>query len=175
MLHEGKDAALLKVYCCDALCSDTALYEKVVVSKQFVNSIMRTANGPQIPLIIAAGSPLGISQNTSGNMHKAQNLLTNKGFYLSQHGKTGGFSRHNTSNCDQASMGMGVIASESNVGDDEIDDNQLDSTLYLKVGLDPKGFSENIGINSAENKNRKHKMSGARLGMVKNAASWENA
>ncbi len=71
-------------------------------------------------------------------------------------------------------MGMGVIASESYVGEDDVDDNQLDSTLYLKVGLDPKGFHENSGFSSAEFKNRKNKTSTLRLGLVKNAASWEN-
>jgi hypothetical protein len=59
--HKPADSAILQVYCCDPGCSETPLFEKVINSKQFVESIMRTSNGPQIPLLVASTSPLGIT------------------------------------------------------------------------------------------------------------------
>ena len=48
---------LLRVFCSDPVCSQYPLYEKIINSKSFVDSILNTQNGPPLPLYVASTVP----------------------------------------------------------------------------------------------------------------------
>ena len=53
-LSDSELKSLLQVFCSDPVCSQYPLFEKVVSSKSFVDSILNTPNGPPLPLYVAS-------------------------------------------------------------------------------------------------------------------------